>query len=119
MGDHPHLLGIGDDDPLDMGRQQVGNRGSVAGCLDDHMVVMGEFPPGKSDQCLASHRDPAEPLEGSVTQGDGLGSNTVNVQTYDPHVLLPSWCRTGSRRATRQLRIRARSASGLVAGAAR
>jgi hypothetical protein len=39
----PYLLGIGDNDTLDVRRQQFSQRGRIAGGLDHHMFVMGEF----------------------------------------------------------------------------
>ncbi len=66
------------------------------------------------------HTDPAKPRDLALAQHHRFGEHAVDVESHHPH-RSASACRhdPGSGRATRQLRIRARGASGRAAGAAR
>jgi hypothetical protein len=117
--DQPHLARVGDHHPPDMRGQQFADRRGVAGCFDHDMVVMRQ-PARERLQVLTGHADPAEASDLASVEHHRLGKHAVDVQAYHSHCLVCSSRRCkGSRRATRQLRIRARSAPGRAAGAAR
>ncbi|MGY3387659.1 hypothetical protein ACVWW6_000250 [Bradyrhizobium sp. USDA 3311] len=60
MRDPPHLLRVGDDNTVDIRRQNFDNGRGIASRLDDHVIIMGEFLPGESLQAVTSHGNAAE-----------------------------------------------------------
>jgi len=116
--DEPHLARVGDHHATDMGPDHLGDRAGVASRLHDDVVVVRQRL-GKRRQVIARHANPAQTPGRAVLQQHRLGEDAVDVQSYDPHELASSCVEHGSWRATRHLRIRARSASGRAAGAAK
>jgi hypothetical protein len=116
MGDNPHLLGVGDHDPLHVRADHGGHRRCVAGRLDHDHVVLGQGC-GKGIEPIALHVDPPQSSELAVLPGHRLGKRAVDVQSDDAHAhsLQASLVLNGSWRATRHLLIRAHGASGPVA----
>ncbi len=53
MRDQPHLLGIGDDHAVDVRRKHLDDGCSVAGRLDDDMIVVRELRPGERLEAFA------------------------------------------------------------------
>jgi hypothetical protein len=98
-----------------------GHGRSVASRLDDDVIVMRQRLRERV-QMGTRHANSPEPHDVRAIQHHRLGKDAVNVQSHDPHracLLSAPVSNRGSGRATRQLRIRARSASGRAAGAAR
>lgn len=85
MGDHVHLLGIGDHDPIHVGRQHFNHGRGIPGRLDHHMIVVGELLPGELFQLLAQHLNPAEVDDLAVKQRHDLGGYAVYVHTDNTH----------------------------------
>jgi hypothetical protein len=116
MGDHPHLHGIGNHDPLHMRADHRRHGSRVAGRFDyDHVSAQQRGCEG--GQLVAAHVDAPDPLELALLPGDRLGEGAVDIQSDDAHAgsLRAVLVQNGSWRATRHLLIRARSASGQVA----
>src|ERR1700758_3810349 len=115
MRNKPDLLRIGDNYPTDVRSDYRGNRSRIAGGFDDDNVALGQLL-GKFLQRLATHDDTPQTAELAVFPGHRLGKGAVNIQSNDPHFPYSVLDRSnGSSRATRDLLIRARSASGPVA----
>lgn len=119
MCNHSHLLRIDDHDTVNMRGKQLSHRSRIARCTDDHMIVVGQILPDKILERFPSHRNPPALPESPIVECDSLRCYAVDIQPDGPHAALLVRLKTGSLQATRQLRIRARSASRLVAGAAR
>src|SRR6516225_7013277 len=84
MSDDANLLGVCDHDFLDVRRDHRGDRGCVAGRLDDHHVLLGELL-CESLEKMTSHVDAPQPFELAVVPGDCLGEGAVDIQSDDPH----------------------------------
>jgi hypothetical protein len=78
VGDQPHLLGVGNHHPSDMGREHRNDGSGVAGRLHDHVVVVGQGTAGECLQLVPAHANPAQPCELAIQQGNRLGEDTVN-----------------------------------------
>ncbi|WP_348529841.1 hypothetical protein [Mesorhizobium sp. LNJC405B00] len=79
MRDYVHLLGIGDHDPIHVGRQHFSDGRGIAGRLDHHMIIMGEFPPGELLKPIAQHLNAAELDDLAIKQRHDLGGYAVYV----------------------------------------
>jgi hypothetical protein len=86
--DQPYLLGIGNDDAFDVRRQEVSQCGCIAGSLDHHLIIMGEFLLGKCRQTVSQHRDTPEPGQLTVLQRHDFCRNAVDIHADDPHAPL-------------------------------
>ncbi len=117
MGDGLHLQRVRDHDPRRERRQQPDDGRRVAGRLKHDLVV---FPQAlsKGHHRVVLELDPEFPCELAAIQDRYLSEASMHIHSNRPHAkssLLPM----ESARAVRHLRIRARSADGIVAGAAR
>ena len=119
MRNQPDLLRIGDDDPADVRSNHCGYRSRVARGFDDDNVAVGQLL-ANFLQCLATHDDPTQPAKLAVFPGHRLSKRARWISSPMIRIPVPSVLDglNGSSRATRHLLIRARSASGKVAGAA-
>jgi hypothetical protein len=119
MGNHPHLERIGDRHPPHEGAQQAHDHGRVDRRLDHHLVVRTKRP-AKGDHRITREIDPPSTAQLPILKDRHHREAAVYVQPDHPHVASRMLAFAfGSVWATRHLRIRARSAPGLVAGAAR
>src|SRR3990170_8540608 len=100
--------------------EQPCDRVGVAGRLERHLIARGEAV-REQPQRLWRHRDLACLADLSVLPDRDLRELTVDIESDAPshHASSQSSWTRESRRAQRHLRIRARSASGQVAGAAK
>jgi hypothetical protein len=105
---------IGDRHRPGVGAEQVGDRPGVRGGLEHDLIIWAEGP-GKVPQRLGFGRQ-AQPAFLLPLEDRDLREVPMNVETDGPH-RWSFFLDTG--RATRQLRIRARSATGQVARAAK
>jgi hypothetical protein len=119
MGDRAHLQRIGDHHPPHKRPQQTDDRCRVDGGFE-HDLVVGSQLASECDHRVSCQVNPAAAAEMAVLQNRDHRHRAVHIQSDHSHAasfILGS--RSGSQRATRHLRIRAHSATGLVAGAAR
>jgi hypothetical protein len=93
--DQAHLFGVGHDHTADVWPQHLGHGCSVAGRFDHNVVVRGQRA-GEPRQPVPLEIDPAEPDQASVLERRRFGEHPVNVQTDDPHPLLPWLVTTGA-----------------------
>jgi hypothetical protein len=118
VGDGLHLQRIGHDDACHMGAEHAHHRHRVAGGLEDHLVVLRQAA-AEALEAGAGHVDPTVPPHPPVLPEHHLGECPMDVHTdHAPHPI-PS--RVSVKRepwAARQRRIRARGATGRVAGEA-
>jgi len=77
--DHPHLDGVGDHDPFNMGADHARDRCGIAGRLDDDNIFPRQSR-GKRRKQIAAHVDATEPSEFAVLLGDGLGKSSVYIK---------------------------------------
>ena len=117
VGNRLHLQRIGHDDACHMGAEHAHYRHRVAGGFEDHLVVRHQAA-AEALEPRTGHVDPTVPPQPPVLPEHHLGERPMNVHTdHTPHPIpSSSWPR--ERWAARQLRIRARGATGRVAGAA-
>ena len=117
VGDRLHLQRIGHDHAGHVGAEHAHHRHRVAGRLEHDLVVLGQAA-AEALEPRAGHVDPTVPPQPPVLPEHHLGERPMDVHTdHAPHPIpSSSWPR--ERWAARQLRIRARSATGRVAGAA-
>jgi hypothetical protein len=119
LGDRPGLLRVGHHHSADMALQQPRDRMGVAGRLQGHLIggaqAVSEVP-----QCLRGGLDPARLPDHAVLPDSDLGELAVHVQADASAHPAPPFLELaeGAQAGKRHLRIRARSASGRVAGAA-
>jgi hypothetical protein len=114
VGDGFGPQGIGDHDRPRVDAKQVGDGPGVGGGLEHDLVVRAEGA-GEVPQRLRLGRDAQLALLLPLEDGD-LGEAAVDVEADGAHAG-PSF--STPQRATRQLRIRARGATGQVARAAK
>lgn len=116
--DRLYLRRVGYDDPRHVRSEHPHHRHRVAGCLNDDLVFLGQAAP-EVLQRRAGHVDPSCRTQSAVLPEHHLPEDTVDVYPdHTSHVCsLPIFLRR-ERWATRHLRIRARGATGQVAGAA-
>jgi hypothetical protein len=118
MGDGLDLQRVRHDHPRNMRFECPHHRHCVAGCLDDDFVLLVQ-PAPKSFKTRSGHVDPPGGAELARVPKYYLRKGAVDVHANHAfHQVLP-YCRFEPEQwATRQLRIRALGATGLVAGAA-
>ncbi|EKE18230.1 MAG: hypothetical protein ACD_10C00077G0003 [uncultured bacterium] len=117
MGDGLHLQRIRDHDSRRERRQQPYDGRRVAGRLKHDLVVFPQALP-KGHHRVVIELDPEFPCELATIQDRHLSEASMHIHSNRPHAK-SSLLSMGSARAVRHLRIRARSADGIVAGAAR
>jgi hypothetical protein len=119
LGDRPSLLRVGDHHPAHMLFQQPRDRIGVPGRLQSHLITqaqaLGELP-----QPFRRGLDPARLPHHTLLPDGHLGELAVHVQPDASAHPAPPFLELaeGAQAGKRHLRIRARSASGRVAGAA-
>ena len=114
----PDALGdrrVGDDHPGDVGLDQPGDGEGVAGRFQPDLIGRLERV-GERHQRGPSGRDPWMSTDISVFEDRHLAEITMDVETYRAHPI--SSRHRGRQAGERQLRMRARSTTGPVAGAA-
>ena len=84
LGDEPHLAGICDHDPTDMGPDHFGDRARIAGRLDHDVVVVRQCF-GKRRQVITRHPDPPQTPDRPVLQQHRLSKDAVDVQSHNSH----------------------------------
>ena len=93
LGDHAHLQRVGDHDPAHMRLQQPYDRHRVAGRLQHHLVLGPQRP--RECQHLGAHQvHPVALPQHAVLQLRHLGKAAMQVQSDNPHGLLPSLFRS-------------------------
>ncbi len=117
IGDDAHLLRVCDHDFLHVQRDNRGGRGRVAGSLDHHNVARRQLC-GKRLQQVAPHVDTAQLPEPAVLpcHASAKARWISSPMMHMPVASFLARSKNGNWRATRHLLIRARSASGKVAG---
>jgi len=104
-----------------MGSKRFDDSRSVAGRLQ-HDLVCGLQAEGKARQRIVFEHDSPAGADLAVFKIRDLAEGARDIQSNDSHRQLLAWwvehLSRGAAWATRQLRIRARSATGRVAGAA-
>ena len=116
--DRLHLQRIGDHHALHERRQDPRHRHAVAGGLDHHLVG-GQKLLAETFQRRTRHVDPAHMPQPAGFPDHHLAKGAVGIDPdHTSHPCLLSIKSEGSGGATRQLRIRALSATGRVAEAA-
>jgi hypothetical protein len=115
LGDQMNLPRISDGDAPHVRTQHIGHRHGIAGRLKDDDVIRPQLL-GKCCKGLIGYTHPSLGAEHARLKRYHLGKTAMNIQPQDAHRSAPSVCfsKCGSRRATRHLQIRARSASGKV-----
>jgi len=119
LGDRPGLLRVGDHHPTHLALQQPRDRIGVAGRLQGHLVGDAEAV-SEAPQRLRRQLDPSGLPDHAVLPDGDLGELAVHVQPDASSHPAPPFLELaeGAQAGKRHLRIRARSASGRVAGAA-
>jgi hypothetical protein len=119
MSNRAHLQWVGDNDPTNIGLECPGDGCGVTGRLQHNLVLRGESAT-KGRQVIHRQAYPPFGATHAIFKQNNLRERAVYVQSYDFHISAPLglYLNLGSLWAARQLRIRARSATGRVARAA-
>ena len=118
MRDRTHLQRVRDHDLCDVGLERSDDRGRITGCFQDHFVGARESTAERRKTFGGEFHAPAT-AENRVLKKHYFSESTMYIESDDSHGLSPVLLHVhGSQWATRQLRIRARGATGRVARAA-
>ena len=121
LGDRPRAQRVRDHDPRDVLLEQPRDRKRVPGRLDRDLVRLGEALREQAQRLRRRRNLPAR-ARNAALQDRHLAELAMDIQTDRPHRPVTAFpvrvADSGGRWAPRHLRIRARSASGQVAGAA-
>ncbi len=118
VSDRTHLQRVGDHDLCDMRLQCPNDRGRITGCFQDHLIGTRESP-AKRCKTLGREFHAASTSKHRLLKKYHFSKCPMYIESDDSHgwpPVLPVVY--GSPWATRQLRIRARGATGRVARAA-
>ena len=116
--DGPRPQRVGHDDPARMSAEELGERPGVRGRLQGHDVLRSQG--GRELPECVTHRDTGQPASRALLlHHRDVGEVPSHVEPHVAHRGPPSSVSDSDTRwATRHLRIRARSTTGQVAGAA-
>jgi hypothetical protein len=121
LRDQTHLQRVGDDHPSHVRLKGGHDRGGVSGRLEDDVIRRPQAARILCE-CRTLQRHTSACADPPVLEIRDLGDGARDIESNNSHGA-PPWCVGGTLRdgepwAARQLRIRARGATGQVAGAA-